>query len=90
MLGAPYELALSLASRAAITRRLVLDDSSQANLVRRQIQIDSDEAESVFLSLGVSGVAITWSSSIPGGAIAVRVRDLEERPGPPFSRAGVS
>ena len=70
-LEAPYELALSLANRVAISSLAVLGVASGHTID------DRDRAETIFEGLGVTQAVITWSAPGGGGPLFAR------RPAPP-------
>ena len=69
-LEAPYELALTLASRAALADRDLADTTAEAGSARASA--DRERADAIFDRLGVSQAVITWSTRVQGGPIFAR------------------
>jgi class 3 adenylate cyclase/tetratricopeptide (TPR) repeat protein len=79
-LEAPYELALALASRAALAKIAGGEPSGgedegrseRGEATAGEAATDQARAEEIFSSLGVTRALITWSVSVPGGPIFAR------------------
>jgi len=75
---APYELALCLASRAALGRLTERAEGVEGVERRRpgtspdRVTTDQARAEAIFDQLGVTKAVITWSTEVPGGPIFAR------------------
>lgn len=70
-LNVPYELALGLATRAALGR---ISEDRHGRVTRAGTAEDQERADALFCGLGVHRAVITWSAAVTGAAIVARSR----------------